>query len=146
MSNILTDFRVALTAHLETNLQAGKYKGKILAGVLDGEQKRVVGCIFSPPLRPAADVNYVNPTMVVRFWIPKPKMVRKTVPAPDPEPVEQLMIDLATTLRPVTTTLLDSLYFLIPDITPDYDDWGVQATLVGWATNPSGNLPNLTGT
>lgn len=125
-------------AELDTNLQAGAFL--VQAGEVNGAQKRKYACVFAPGLPVDANPNYVRPTLIVRAWIKKPSIVRTTVPAPDPELLEQLMLDLITTLQPKRVTLLDELYFDIAGSQIDYADWGVEVTLVGWAINP-GAIP-----
>lgn len=140
--NILTDWRKAVQQHLAENLQDGAFE--VRAGRRDGkvrDKKLVV--VFVPTLRPDANVNFARPQLIVRAWVPEPKQPKSESPQ-DPEPVEQLLVDLAETLKEVRV-LPDigdgrGLYFEIGQITPDYDDWGVEATLNGWMTNP-GALP-----
>lgn len=140
--NILTDWRKAVMEHLDADLQDGSFE--VHGGNRDDVSRdRKIIVVFVPPLRPDANVNYDRPQLIIRAWVPKSKQPPAKSPA-DPEPLEQLMVDLADSLK--TLRVLPSigsgrgLYFEVGDITPDYEDWGVQATLNGWMTNP-GALP-----
>lgn len=142
MSNILTDWRQAVIDHLDTNLQGGDWKGRVKAGERDGGVRdRLLAHVFAPPVRAdSGNVNFARPVLLVRAWIPKPRTPRNPNPL-DPEPVEQLMIDLCTTLEAIqvlpTVGGGDGLYFFVTEISPDYEEWGVQATLSGWMRNPA---------
>ena len=37
----------------------------------------------------------------------------------------------------VQATLVENFYFRVQSVTPDYEDWGVQATLLGFYRNPA---------
>lgn len=138
MANILTDWRVAVMARLDTQLQGGVFE--VRAGERDGESKDTkLVVVFVPPVRAeGGNVDWARPILLVRAWLPKPKQPRTGAP-PDPAPIEQLMIDLMTTLEPIQELELASgaLYFFVTEVTPDYEDWGVQATLTGWMRNPA---------
>lgn len=137
MSNILTDWRQALVTHLKANLQDGDFE--VRSGERDGESKdRKLAVVFVPTAfaEESGDVNYARPPMVIRAWIPRSRQPRPTEP-PDPEPIEQLMLDLMSCLQPVQTTLVTGLYFRVTAVIPDYADWGVQASLLGWTLNPA---------
>lgn len=140
--NILTEWRKAVIEQLDTNLQAGKWKGRVKPGERDGAVTGKRLChVFAPPVRAeAGNVNFARPVLLVRAWIPTPRTPRNPAPR-DPEPIEQLMIDLMTTLEAIQVlpNLVDGggLYFFVTEVVPDYDDWGVQATLNGWMRNPA---------
>jgi hypothetical protein len=139
MANIITDWRQAVMTRIDTQLQGGAFE--VRAGERDGPSRdKKLAVVFAPPVRAeGGNVNFARPILLVRAWLPKPKQPRDASP-PDPEPIEQLMIDLMTTLEPIQ--VLDSLasgplYFHVTEVTPDYEDWGVQATLSGWTRNPA---------
>lgn len=132
MSNILTDWRKALVAHLDANLQDGSYT--VLSGARDGASDRKLACVFVPTWTEARDVNWATPPMIIRAWVTQPSQLAPTSPQ-DPEPLEQLAVDLMTTLQPVQTTLLDDIYFWIARIRFDYEEWGVEATLQSYTRN-----------
>ncbi len=137
MSNILSDWRKRLVAHLDVNLQGGDFE--VRSGERDGEVKdKKLAVVFAPPISEwAQDINFVQPLMIVRAWVPKPKQPRSSSP-PDPEPVEQLMLDLLEVFdETLQTTLVPDFYFRVQRVEPDYDDWGVQATLLGFYRNPA---------
>ncbi len=136
-TNILSVWRRALMALIDEKLQGGDFE--VRAGERDGASKdRKLAVVFAQPLSEwSPDVNFVQPVMLVRAWIPKPSMPKASSP-PDPEPVEQLMLDILELLdESVQTTLVEDFYFRVQLVEPDYDDWGVQATLVGFYRNPA---------
>jgi hypothetical protein len=51
------------------------------------------------------------------------------------------MIDLAGVLAPFQRPEGRSAYWIVQELLPDYTDWGVQATLLGWAVNPATPFP-----
>jgi len=132
VSNVLTDWRTALVDHLDANLQGGSYT--VLSGPRDGATDRKLACVFVPAWQQARDVSFGTPPMIVRAWVPQPTTLAPTSPQ-DPGPLEQLAVDLMTTLQPVQTTLLAALYFWVAKIRFDYDDWGVEATLQSYTRN-----------
>lgn len=135
MSNILTDWRRALIAHLAANLQAGDWD--VRSGERDGPVKdRQLAVVFVPAITEAGDVLFASPPMIIRAWIPRSKQPKPELPQ-DPEPLEQLAVDLMTCLEPVQASLLASLYFRVASVEIDYDDWGVQATLASFTLNPA---------
>jgi hypothetical protein len=101
---------------------------------------RKLAVVFVPALRADADVNWARPQLMVRAWLPKPRQPNPDSPQ-DPGPVEQLMWDMAECLRAVQV-LPDigggrGLYSVLTEVLPEWNDWGVQATLIGWTTNPA---------
>lgn len=139
--NVITEWRQAVQTQLETSLQGGAYAGVVVAGECDGAQHRKLACVFAPTFETdGGNVSFARPTLIVRAWVPKPKTPSSTVPV-DPEPVEQLMIDLAACLQGIQTPSLasakDGLYAFVTRIRPDYEDWGVEATLQAWTGNPA---------
>lgn len=136
MSNILTDWRQALVTYLDANLQSGDFD--VRAGRRDGVSRdKKLACVFVPAIvEDSGSVNFARPPMMVRAWIPKPKQPPGESPH-DPEPLEQLAIDLMEILEPVQTSLLAGLYFRVASVQIDYEDWGVQATLTSWMVNPA---------
>lgn len=126
-------------AKLDADLQDGGFT--VIPGERDGKSSdRDLACVFAPPLRAdGGNVNFARPVLIVRAWKRSDRMP-KGKPR-DPEQIEQLMIDLATCLQEIQV-LPDidggsGLYFFVTQIDPDYEDWGVQATLTGWARNPA---------
>ena len=142
MSNVITEWRQAVMGQLEQNLQAGAFAGNVLAGERDGVSRdRNLACVFASPLvTDGGNVNFARPVLIVRAWVARPKTPAASEPR-DPEPVEQLMLDLAACLqqiqRPQLPSALDGFYSFVTQIRPDYDDWGVEATLQGWTGNPA---------
>lgn len=135
-TNVISRFRRAIMAHLAENLQGGTFE--VRAGERDGAAKKKLAVVFAPPLAEwANDINFVQPQLIVRAWLPQPSTAKASSPV-DPEPVEQLLIDMWEVFpETVQTTLVDDLYFRVAQVEPDYEDWGVQATLLGWARNPA---------
>jgi hypothetical protein len=135
VSNILTDWRQALMALLDSNLQGGDFT--VVAGKRDGlSRERKLACVYVPKIPTDNKIFFARPPMVIRAWVAKPKQPRPDEPL-DPEPVEQLAVDLMALLQPVQSTLLDGIVFWVADVEIDYDDWGVQATLTSWTENPA---------
>ncbi len=136
MSNILTDWRRALVALLASDLQGGSFK--VVSRRRDGESRdEKIACVFVPRIaQDEGNVNFARPPMVIRAWLPKPR-TPKTEEQIDPEPLEQLAVDLCTLLEPVQTTLVPNLYFWVASCDIDDQDWGVQASLVSWTLNPA---------
>jgi hypothetical protein len=138
MSNILTDWRLALIAHLETNLQGGIFD--VRSGERDeglGSKDRPLAVVFTPTIKDAANILFSSPPMLIRAWLPQSTQPKATAPR-DPGPLEQLAVDLMTTLEPVQASLLPGrLFFHVAEIAFDYVDWGVQATLSSFTGNPA---------
>lgn len=144
MSNVLTDWRRAVITHLQTDLQGGAFEVK--PGQRDGAVKQAavgkvgLAVVWIAELGElSSDVAWATPPMFVRAWIARSKQPKIDAPA-DPEPVEQLMIDLAVSLQKVQVNILPperNLYFRLARVTPDYADWGVQATLASFMRNPA---------
>jgi len=134
MSNLLTDWRVALKGVLKDTFPS--------ADIYDGERPsklardRMVICIFAPPMVEwERDVNMAQPAMMIRVWCPMPK--NQTQSPRDPAPIEQAMMDLAHALQAVLVTLPGPDFFKVPRITPDYlDEYGLEAELIGWTRSP----------
>lgn len=144
MSNILTDWRLALQAYLEANLPLPE-NGKawdIRAGEHDQVEPvrdRNLLVVFVPSFAPSPDLLFASPPMTIRAWIPKSKQPKPVVP-PDPAPLEQLAIDFTTTLQPVRASLLiGRLVFQIAEIQIDQESWGVQVVLSSFTPNPADN-------
>jgi hypothetical protein len=137
MSNVLTDWRVALEALILTTFPtATKQSGDRTGRVVNNDRYSV----HISALVADADVNDARPRAVVRYWKAKPKVGANLASAPpDPAPLEQLIVDLAAMFKAKITTLGVSTlaYFHVESITPDYDDeYGVECVLVGWMRNP----------
>jgi hypothetical protein len=134
-TNILTAWRRLVMARLDEHLQGGTFD--VRGGARDGSSTKKLAVVFAPPVRAeAGNVNWARPILLVRAWLPKPRTPRETSP-PDPEPLEQLMIDLCQTLEPIQVLEDIDLYFFVEEVVPDEEDWGVQATLRGWERNPA---------
>lgn len=136
MANLFTTWATATVDHLEANLTGASGEPfTVIHGRRDGDSKdRYLACVFvAPTAEWPQDVNFLRPVLVVRAWIPKPK-IRDGSP-PDPSPVEDLMSRVWDVLEGVRTSLMDPAfgYFEVTSVEPDYDDWGVQATLTAYA-------------
>jgi len=140
VSNLLTDWRAAVVTHLDANLQAGAFAGNVRAGERDGPSRIKQACVFVPTMRTdGGNVSFARPVLVVRAWVGLSKVPTAIEPR-DPEPLEQLMVDLATCLQQIQNLPavgLNGLYFFVTELLPDYDDFGVQATLQAWTGNPA---------
>lgn len=142
MSNVLTDFRVALQTLLAatfttTNLEV--LSGEQQGGT-PGSRDRDRACVFAAPLVPdGTDVNDARPRMTIRYWKPYPKIGPRLAEVPvDPSELEQLMLDMAAMLQPKLTTLGVSTlsYFHVDSISHDMEEYGVEVQLTGWMRNP----------
>lgn len=139
MSNVITDWQVALIALLADATPDG-LGIPFLDRERDGlSRERDLGCVFAP--KPAwqqvdSNVLFANFFMTVRVW-----KRFKAEPAQDKPPdtiaIDQLAIDIPTLLEAVQTTLVPNFYFWVAQMTTDYADQGVEAKLVGWARNPA---------
>lgn len=138
MSNILTDWRVALVAHLQTDLQGGIFD--VRSGERDeglGVSDEPLAVVFTPKIRNASNILFASPPMVIRAWLPKSKLPITELPR-DPGPLEQLAVDLMTCLEPVQASLLPGrLSFWVQEVDFDYVDVGIQATLTSYIVNPA---------
>lgn len=137
MSNLLTDWRTSLIAHLETAfpaavVEAGPRPTKSPSRDVD----RI--SVFTPGFGEAGDVNFANPLMTIRYWVKDPKTLLKPVPMDD-SPLEQAAWDLATALQAVQTTLdaQQRYYFRLVSVVIDREEYGCQAQLLMWTTNPA---------
>lgn len=142
MANLISTWRLALVSYLTTEFPN--------ADVLSGERTGVSRdkpriCVFMPTdglKQFERDGAMATVVMVVRYWPKRGKQPQPGSPL-DPTDLEQAVWDLATSLEQVRSSGLstsDDLTFEVPSIEPDYDpdEWGVEATLVGWTRNPAG--------
>lgn len=136
MSNLLTDWRTQLIAHLEEAFPLAEVEAGMRPLAPSRDKDRIT--VFSPGMGEADDVNFVNPTMTIRYWVKDPKTRVKPVPRDD-GPLEQAAWDLALSLQPVQTTLDPGqrYYFRLTGIRIDRDDYGVEAQLLAWTLNPA---------
>lgn len=140
MSNVLTDWRVALQTLLSTTFVSSNLE--VLAGERSGlARDRDRACVFAGPLVPDADVNDARPKMTIRYWKKYPKVGTLSLDEEpvDPSALEQLMLDLAAMLQPKLTTLGVSTlaYFHVDSITHDMGEYGVEVQMTGWMRNPA---------
>ena len=149
MSNLLTDWRTELAAALTTafpaaEVIAGEWPetpvGKQAASqpAVAREKDRIA--VFWPGMAAAANVNFAQPRMTIRYWKKLPKTKLAPVPR-DESDLEQAAWDLATTLEPLQTTLDAAngfrFYFQVVQITPVRDEWAIEAQLIAWTKNPA---------
>ncbi len=144
MSNVVTEWRNAVVAQLDANLQGGEFT--VLSARRDGPSPdRKLCCVYKDRTTPRAGTDpgaFISPVLIVRAWLPKPLQPRPRghrqpgTAQPDPEPLEQLEMDLWTTLDPIRSLPSIGVYFEISETSIDHDDWGVQATLTGWVQRP----------
>lgn len=137
MTDLLTDWSLALRTLLEHPTD-GLGPIKFLDGFRDGvSTERDIGCVFSPGFAEfGGDVNFANPTMVVRVWKKRSAEPSQNNP-PDPTPMYALAWRLAEILEPVQATLLDDMYFRATSARIDHLDQGVEVTLLGFVRNPA---------
>jgi hypothetical protein len=135
VSTLLTSWRAALVAHLETAFPNAEVISGRRAGV-SRDLDRL--CVFWPGWQEdAADVYFARPSMIVRYWPARSK--QPTDNPNDPGQLEQAAIDLMTSLETVQKPgdLVPNLYCRVARVTPDYDpeEWGVEAELTSWTVN-----------
>lgn len=134
MANLLTTWAQATVAHLAENLTTNGESFRVEHGRRDGRSSENVACVFvAPTAEWPQDVNFLRPVLVVRAWLGDHRLPKKNPRTP--ADVEQLMADIWATLDSVRTSLMspDFGYFEVTNVEPDYDDWGVQATLTAYA-------------
>ncbi len=144
MSNVVTDWRKAVVAQLDASLQDGEFT--VLSAKRDGPSPdRKLCCVYKDRTTPRANANpgaFMAPVLIVRAWLPKPAQPRPRghrqpgTAQPDPAPLEQLEMDLWSTLDPIRALPAIGIYFEIAETEIDFDDWGVQATLTAWVRRP----------
>ena len=145
-ANPITPWRQAVIAYLAANLQGGTFE--VISAKRDGKSSdRKLCCVYSDPTpRASRDPGaFIAPTLIVRAWLPKPvkqpqprgnRQTGKNTSQPDPADLEQLEMDLWQVLT-ATRELPDiGMYFEVMETVQDLEDWGVQATLVGWVARP----------
>lgn len=141
MSNLITDWRVALVALLEGAFPEAEVMSGQRADGPSRDKERIA--VFWPVTPESSEVNFINPRMTIRFWAKHEKTQLKSVPADD-GPLEQAAWDLATTLQPVLASLLNEtdpaypgFYFRVTQIAPVRDEFAVEAQLLGLWKNPA---------
>ena len=140
MPNLIGSFRAALAADLalrfpDADIHQGERSGKAVdraklavfwAGSSEQDGRVVVG----------------EARMVVRYWPVTAKLV-DDAPAGvrDPSELEQAGFDLQDFLqaKQVSYSTTGAWFCRLTRVTPDYDpdEWGVEAELVLWFTNPA---------
>lgn len=142
MANLITSWREALVSYLTVEFP----DAEVLSGERSGvsrDKPRISVFMPADGLKQFdRDGAMATVVMIVRYW---PKRGKQPAPGSpvDPTGLEQAVWDLATALEPVRSSGLstsDDLTFEVSSIEPDYDpdEWGVEATLVGWTSNPAG--------
>jgi len=141
MSNLISDWRTALVARLQTSFPDAEVLSGQRADDVSRDKDRIA--VFWPGTPEASEVNFVNPKMTIRYWAKRPKTTLKDVPHDD-GPLEQAAWDLALALQPVLAKLLNDtdpaypgFYFRVVQIVPVRDEFAVEAQLVGTWKNPA---------
>lgn len=134
---LVTDWRLALVSALRTAFPLATVKSGQRNGVnKDGQD--LIHVMFAGYDEDGGQVVVANPRMFVRYWPTRAHAPDDSSPW-DPAPLEDAAVSLATALRGVQTSLaVDGLwYFRTVSVETDEDpeEWGVQATLLGFATN-----------
>ena len=139
MSNILTNWRVAIQALLVAQFPTAEVKSEIFPGEMDSisrDKDRIR--VFAPPLVPDANVNNARPKLTVHYFLELPKISALISQVPrDPAVVEQLMLDLAGMFKAHLTSVGGMDYYHVDSITPDRDLYAVECQLTGWTRNPA---------
>ncbi len=145
--NPITPWRRAVIEGLRANLGGKPDTFTVISAKRDGPSKdRKLCCVFSAPTpRATSDPGaFINPTLVVRAWLPKPTQPsprgaarrQHATSEPDPAELEDLEMDLWKTLTAIREQPEIDLYFEVMQTEQDLEHWGVQATLVAWVQRP----------
>ena len=137
MSNLLTDWRTQLVAYLAGEFPQAEVESGMRPQKPSRDKDRI--CVFWPGIGEAGDINFANPVMTLRDFVKDPKTAPLKPTPRDDGPLEQAAWNLMTALQPVRTTLdpQGRYYFRVTSITPDRDEWGVEAQLLAWTVNPA---------
>jgi hypothetical protein len=136
----LISFRRQLCADLalrfpDTDIHQGERSGK-------ATERSKLACFIGPVGEQGDRVVVGEAQMFVRYWPVSPKIV-DDAPAGvrDPDPLDQAKLDLQDFLQTKQTSYSSTgVWFCrLTRVTPDYDpdEWGVEAELVLWFTNPA---------
>jgi hypothetical protein len=147
VSNLITDWRTALVTLLKASFPtadviAGEWPetpiGKTSSASASVARDKDRIAVFWPGMAEAANVNFAQPRMTIRFWKKLTKTALKPVPRDEGE-LEQAAWDLALALQPVQTTLDPGqrYYFRVTQILPVRDEHAVEAQLIAWTKNPA---------
>src|SRR5690348_2742380 len=102
MSNLITDWRTELVAHLKTSFPEaevipGEWPETPIGKTTSPPESVARGkdriCVFWPGMQAAANVNFAQPRMTIRYWKQLPKTALKPVPRDESE-LEQAAWDL----------------------------------------------------
>lgn len=139
MSNPVTDWRAALVTLLGTTFPSAE----VLSGARTGfsrDKDRIV--VFWPRTPVDTNVNYLRPQMLIRYFAKTPRRPRgRTEGQIDDTPLEQAAWDLTNALMPVRTTLVSNLYFELAGVTPNRDEFYVEAQLIAYRISPGAVPP-----
>jgi hypothetical protein len=136
VSNIITDWREQLVAYLAEQFPQAKVESGVRPPAPSRDKDLIA--VFWPGMGEAANVNFANPTMTVRYWVRDPKMIPRREPRDD-SALEAAGIALMQALQPVQATLDPQrrFYFRVVSIVPDREEFGVEAQLLAWTVNPA---------
>lgn len=131
MSNLITDWRVAVQAWLVTSFPGADVAGGEQDGVNRGPKPLIV--VWHPgwPVLPK-DLSLATPTLLIRYFPTRSKQVSTTVPH-DPSDLEQAEVDVMVAFKEKRKggDFVTNLACFISSATPNYapDKWYVQFTL-----------------
>lgn len=136
MSNLITDWREQLVAYLATQFPLAKVESGVRPPAPSRDTDLIA--VFWPGIGEAANVNFANPTMTVRYWVKDPKTLLRPEPRDD-SALEAAGIALMQALEPVQASLdpQHRFYFRVVSIVPDREEFGVEAQLLAWTLNPA---------
>jgi hypothetical protein len=75
VSNILTDWREQLVAHLDRSSRWPRSNPGVRPPAPSRDKDLIA--VFWPGMGEAGNVNFANPTMTVRYWVKDPKLLPK---------------------------------------------------------------------
>jgi hypothetical protein len=131
VSNVVTLWREKVVQHLRDNLHAGEFT--VLSAKRQGPSRdRKLCCVFKERTtsRAVRDPGaFIAPVLIVRAWLPLPAQPRprghrqQGTAEPDPQELEQLEMDMWTTLDPIRALPDIGVYFEIDETLLDLDEW-----------------------
>lgn len=140
MANLVGSFRAALAADLAVQFPGAEVSQGPRTG--KATQNPKIAVFWPGTAEQEGRVVVGQARMLVRYW-PASAKIRDDAPAGvrDPSELEQAAFDLQDFLQTKQQAYLSTGVWFnrLTRVTPDYDpdEWGVEAELVLWFTNPA---------